>query len=157
MKADTNIDTISRGGNIVILGCHSSCEIVHFHSEMSSSESSSIVLAIVGSRDWTNWDQFQTILKDYIKQHGTPIKIVTGDARGVDSMACRWAIKRGISYTVWVANWKQYGRRAGILRNTDIIKTATHVLAFHRNNSPGTRDSIEKARDMDKDLTVVEL
>ena len=53
----------------------------------------------------------------------------------------------GLTAVIFPAEWKKYGKRAGYIRNHDIIKNSDHVVAFWDGKSRGTLHSIELARD----------
>lgn len=109
------------------------------------------VVAIVGSRD------FPDLQRVYAYVLGLPddAEVVTGDARGVDATVVRAAQKKCIPYTVFPANWRRHGRRAGPLRNAIIVERCNMVVAFWHNASPGTRSTIDLARRLGRPVTVI--
>lgn len=112
-------------------------------------------LAIVGGRDYKDYNKFKGIVDNFIEEYGTPIEIISGGASGVDTMAALYARENGIILTEFKPDWAKYGKKAGILRNTDIINESTHVLALPTEKSVGTYDSINKAKKFDKILKVI--
>jgi predicted Rossmann fold nucleotide-binding protein DprA/Smf involved in DNA uptake len=74
-------------------------------------------LAVVGSRTFNNYEFF----KDKLDQLSVA-KIISGGARGADQLAERYAKEKGISFEIYSAKWKQYGRAAGPIRNEEIVK-----------------------------------
>jgi len=88
-------------------------------------------LAIVGSRDYCDYDNFKIHVDQYITSIGIILEeIVSGGAKGADSLAERYAKEHGIKMVIYEPDWESYGKKAGIMRNTDIINHATHVIAF---------------------------
>jgi len=117
-----------------------------------------IKLAIVGGRDYTDYENFKKIVKEYCDEIGQlPNFIVSGGAKGVDTMAEQFAKENNIQTIIFKPDWKTLGRKAGIMRNTDIIEASTHVLALPTSKSIGTYDSINKAKQMDKILKVIKV
>ena len=103
------------------------------------------VVAIVGSRNYHNYDNLKQYVDQWIKVNG-PIKtIVSGGAKGVDTLARRYATEHNINLVEFYPDWSTYGEAAGMIRNTDIINHATHVIAFPSRNGKGTQDSIRKS------------
>ena len=116
-----------------------------------------IKLAIVGGRDYDDYDNFKKIVDEYVKDIGAISEIVSGGAAGVDKMAERYASENKIPITVFKPDWNKHGKKAGILRNTDIIEASTHVIALPTSKSIGTHDSIRKAKQLNKNLKVVQV
>ena len=53
-------------------------------------------IAIVGSRNFTDKDILNKTLNEVISIEGTPSKIVSGGAKGADSMGYDWAVENNI-------------------------------------------------------------
>lgn len=113
-------------------------------------------LGIVGGRDYTNYQNFKKIVDDYIKNNGKISKIISGGAKGVDSMAEIYAKDNNIPIEIYKPNWK-LGKSAGIQRNTDIVNNCTHLLALPTEKSVGTYDSIRKANIKKISITIVKV
>lgn len=60
------------------------------------------------------------------------IHIISGLAKGVDSIAVDWAVMNYVSWTGYPADWETYGRKAGVLRNIQMLEEGKPdvVLAF---------------------------
>ena len=108
-------------------------------------------IAIVGSREYPNMQK----VVDYINNLPLDTVIVSGGARGVDRTAETTAKGRGMKTQIFTPNWEKHGRKAGIMRNTDIVEAADKVVAFWDGVSNGTRDSIRKAQQMGKELEII--
>jgi hypothetical protein len=103
-------------------------------------------LAIAGYRGFTDYHLFKHHLVSFIEEHGKPAEIISGGAKGADSMAERYAKEENIPIVVLKPDWKTRGRQAGLLRNTDIVARCSHLLAFPPRRfvpgSPGTNTSV---------------
>lgn len=64
---------------------------------------------------------------------------------GIDKAAETFARQRGIETIVFPADWERYGKRAGALRNQQIVDYAHRVVAFWDGKSPGTQITIGMA------------
>lgn len=117
-------------------------------------------LAVVGSRGITNYkfvagcialamDKFNGFKNTKIDT------IVSGGARGVDGLAARYADKHGLDKIEILPKWREHGKKAGFLRNIDIIQQADVVLAIWDGKSRGTLSSIELARTYNKPMIVI--
>ena len=54
-------------------------------------------------------------------------------------------IENNIKTLIFPANWEKYGKRAGFIRNEDIIKNCDAVIAFWDGKSKGTFHSLSLA------------
>ena len=92
--------------------------------------------AIIGSRNITNVD-----LSRFIPSGTT--EIVSGGARGVDTVAKRYAVDHGLKLTEFLPDYERFGRGAPLKRNITIIENADIVLAFWDGKSRGTKFVID--------------
>lgn len=97
-------------------------------------------IAIVGSRGWTDEDTVQR----YINTIPDGSVVVSGGARGVDSIAEKFARARGLEVVVIKPDWSK-GRGAGMERNGEIVAQSDVVVAFWDGKSPGTQNTINRA------------
>lgn len=71
--------------------------------------------------------------------------IVTGGARGIDTVANRMAICWGLPTEVYPADWGRYGFAAGPRRNIEMAEIADGLLAIWDGKSRGTDHMINTA------------
>lgn len=118
-------------------------------------------LALVGSRTYENWHDFQDAVVATLKEWDTTTEevecIISGGAKGADSLAERFAREHNIKMVVFKPEWQRLGRAAGLMRNTDIVNACTHVIAFPSPSGSGTQDSIRKAKAAKKVVAVYEV
>lgn len=77
-----------------------------------------------------------------------PSVILSGKARGVDTLGERWADQYGIPvepFPVTKEEWDRLGRAAGPIRNAEMAKHCDALVAVWDGRSSGTRDMIEAA------------
>ena len=60
-------------------------------------------------------------------------------------MAERFAKEHNLKTIIYLPDWKENKRGAGIIRNTDIVNDSTHMIAFPSKVGKGSQDSIRKA------------
>ena len=111
-------------------------------------------VAVVGSRSFRNEFVMAENL-DKIHQIKPITLIISGGAVGADTYAAEWAKYRNIPTLIFKPDWKKYGKRAGFIRNTDIVTNADTVVAFWDGESRGTKNSMDKAKQLNKPLLVV--
>ncbi len=75
----------------------------------------------------------------------TPIgQLVQGGCRGADGMAANWANSRRVPIYLIEAEWEQYGRQAGPMRNQKIAELGADLcVAFP--GGRGTADMVRRA------------
>lgn len=107
-------------------------------------------LALIGSRDYPLPDHVRRFVLDL--PHG--VVVISGGARGVDSIAEDTARAVGLEVFVLEPDWAQYGRRAGLLRNEDVVDEADEVVAWWDGQSRGTVHALRLAVKAGKPVTV---
>lgn len=105
----------------------------------------------MGSRDFPDMDAVRQVVQ------GLPpaTVVISGGARGVDSIAAEEARRHGLEVIVVKAEWDRLGKSAGMIRNGEIVRLADEVIAFWDGKSRGTRDTIQKAHAAGKPCRVV--
>ena len=111
-------------------------------------------LAVVGSRTFNDYDLLKSKL-DAIHNRKPITVIVSGGAKGADSLAERWARENRIELLIFTPDWDKYGKRAGFIRNEDIIKNSDAVIAFWDGTSKGTKHDIDLAKKYEKSCLIV--
>lgn len=97
---------------------------------------------IAGSRGITEYAEIEYAMHD---SGFDATEIVSGGARGVDTLGEQWAKEYNILLTVMKADWEVDGRRAGMLRNISMAKYADALVALWDGNSNGTAHMITEA------------
>ena len=100
---------------------------------------------VVGSRTFNDYEMMKRELDKLIAEDGEKeITIVSGGARGADSLAEAYADEKGFKKVVMPADWNKYGKKAGYIRNEEMhkyiaSKTEKTVIAFWDGVSKGTQ------------------
>src|SRR5688572_23745979 len=110
-------------------------------------------IAIVGSRPKTLPTRHGTFteatvrrheaVKAYIKTLPPDSIIISGGARGVDTIAEVAAESLGLKTMIFPAEWQRYGKSAGHRRNALMVAAADKVVCFWDGRSRGTKGSID--------------
>lgn len=97
---------------------------------------------VAGSRHCTDKD----LVLAAISASGFEItEIVSGCAKGVDTIGEEIAHDTGIPVKLFPADWARYGRGAGPVRNRQMADYADALVAVLFNNSRGTANMIATA------------
>jgi hypothetical protein len=100
---------------------------------------------VFGGRDFTDWRYLFDILD---RHHAAEpfVCIIEGGARGADMYARRWARSRGIPCFTVPADWKQFGRSAGVRRNQRMIDEYAPTEGIGFPGGRGTADMMTRIR-----------
>lgn len=98
---------------------------------------------IAGSRDIV---EYQHVL-DAIRLSGFTITaVISGHARGVDTLGERWAAEHSIAAHLYPAEWGRLGKYAGRMRNLAMANNADALIAVWDGKSTGTKHMIVTMR-----------
>lgn len=97
---------------------------------------------IAGSRTITDYSFIQEAMEDIPWDISG---VVHGGARGVDRLGEQWGEENGQPTTLFKADWKQYDKAAGYIRNEEMAKNAEALIAFWDKKSKGTKHMIDIA------------
>ena len=103
---------------------------------------------IAGSRGFDDYAVLQTVCDNFLspKKQTHNIVIVSGTAKGADSLGEQYARERGYTVERFPANWQQYGKAAGPIRNRQMANNADAIIAFWDGHSTGTQNMIMEAK-----------
>lgn len=105
-------------------------------------------LIIAGGREFNDYPLMLKEVKRFIDEQDIDVRhltIVSGTARGADSLAIKLAEDYNIPVIKMPADWDTHGKSAGYKRNTEMAQIATHLLAFWDGKSKGTGHMIDIA------------
>lgn len=94
---------------------------------------------IYGGRDYTDSQSVLWALKAIDEKDGVEV-VIEGEAAGADTCG-RWAAKRlRIPVLPFKANWAKFGRRAGPIRNQQMLDEGRPTLGLACPGGAGTAD-----------------
>lgn len=94
---------------------------------------------IAGSRSVT---EYSIVRRTVEESEITVTTVISGGARGVDTLGERWARENNIPVERHEANWKKYGKSAGMIRNKIMADNAEALIAVWDGKSHGTKAMI---------------
>lgn len=83
--------------------------------------------------------------------------IISGGARGVDTLAAEYARANNIPLQVFLPDYARYGKAAPIMRNNLIIEACDMLIAFWNGKSRGTAYTFQSANRLGKAVRVIQL
>lgn len=112
-----------------------------------------LFLAIVGSRSFSDYTLLESILNPIV-QDEVEVTIVSGGARGADSLAAMYARKHELPLIEFIPDWSA-GKHAGFARNGKIVNRADKILIFWDGASKGSEHTLKLALKMGKPTRVI--
>jgi predicted Rossmann-fold nucleotide-binding protein len=101
---------------------------------------------VCGGRDYADYADVRDRLDWFHHQYGISV-IIHGAAHGADALAQKWAVEREIPYYGVPAKWKAHGRKAGPLRNQEMLDTTKPDALVAFPGGRGTADMVKRAED----------
>lgn len=111
---------------------------------------------ICGDRNWTDVNRIGRVLLTAFNTETDTI--IHGAARGADTIAGVLAEWLGYSVEAYPADWEQYKRAAGPIRNQQMLDTGIDLaFAFHNDieNSKGTADMVKRLKEAGVEVHVL--
>jgi hypothetical protein len=108
---------------------------------------------VCGGRDTTREQAafiYSYLCEEFNGVVNEPLTIISGMARGVDSVAAEWANDQMSSNVIlqeYPANWERYGKRAGYLRNKQMLEEGKPDLVIAFPGGKGTAMMIKLAEE----------
>lgn len=106
-------------------------------------------LLVAGSRSFNNYSLLKEKLDYLLKnQISKEIHIVSGGAKGTDTLAERYAREKGYQLHIFPADWNSFGKSAGYLRNKQMHEFISKFpergcVCFWDGASRGTQHNFE--------------
>lgn len=109
-------------------------------------------IIVAGSRDFTDFEKVRRELDDFLCKYQSldKFEIVSGHARGADTLGEEYAALRGLKLKLFPAKWKQHGKAAGPIRNIQMAKYADMLFVFINNESSGSMHMLQTIKSMNK-------
>lgn len=106
-------------------------------------------LLIVGSRSITDFD-ISPYIPDDVEL------IISGGAKGIDTLAELYADKVKISKLILRPDYKKYKRGAPLKRNEEMVDLCDKALVFWDGVSKGTKYTIDYAGKIGKEIEIID-
>lgn len=109
-------------------------------------------IIIAGGRDFNNYNILDKVISKIVNIEKDII--ISGAARGADSIGADWANKHSVPLETYPANWNRYGKSAGYIRNAEMGENADALIAFWDGKSKGTAHMIKTMKRNNKPYRV---
>lgn len=102
-------------------------------------------VVICGSREFDDYELLKKELIKFFDNDFSDITIISGTAKGADSLGERFASEYNLPVQKFKPDWDKHGKSAGFKRNDEMVKIADVVVAFWNCKSKGTKHTINQA------------
>lgn len=99
-------------------------------------------ILVCGGRDFNDDALVRKALLPYFNKD---LIIIQGEAKGADYLAKTWAKNYGVKYESYPADWTKYGKRAGYIRNHQMLVEGKPDLVIAFPGGKGTEMMIKLA------------
>ena len=100
---------------------------------------------VAGGREFDDVPLLYAKLNTYLANKLPDVQIVSGVARGADTLGMRFAMDHNLKCAKFPAEWDRWGRGAGYIRNREMAANADALIAFWDGKSRGTKHMIDLA------------
>ena len=116
---------------------------------------------VCGSRTFSDQHVIGAVLDGVGAFHDWKITVIHGAAKGADYLANGWAASNDVPVLPFAAQWNLYGKRAGFLRNTQMLEEGQPDVVWAFVDKPlaeskGTKMMVDIARKAGVQCYVVE-
>lgn len=106
---------------------------------------------VTASRDWSDWQTIHAALDELAhaaRAVGERLIVAHGCAMGGDTIADSWVLRRQragwpVEADRKPANWKKYGKRAGMIRNAELVRMGADACLVFLNPCADTKCHIQ--------------
>jgi hypothetical protein len=100
-------------------------------------------IIVCGGRDYNDYQQLSNVLNEVIRTIDDKVNIISGMARGADSLAVQYAKEHNIDCIGFPAQWDKYGLSAGYRRNEQMLIEGKPNLVIAFPGGKGTQHMIQ--------------
>ena len=114
-------------------------------------------IIIAGGRDFMDYNLLKEKTNKILQEKKVTHKIViiSGCARGADTLGLRYASENAFDVEEYPADWNKYGKKAGYVRNVEMAENADALIAFWDGKSKGTKHMIDMATERNLPIRVI--
>ena len=112
-------------------------------------------LIIAGSRTFNDYALLKRTLSTLTFANGVT-EVVSGTAAGADKLGERWAVENNIPIRKFHAEWTEFGKKAGMIRNNAMGLYCDEAVIFWDGQSRGSKNMIDVMERFKKPFKVIQ-
>jgi hypothetical protein len=105
---------------------------------------------VCGGRNYTNRDEVYRALDNLSNMY--QVEVISGMAKGADTFGYDWAILSGYPVHEYPAEWSKYGRKAGPIRNQQMLTEGNPDLVLAFSGGTGTAHMTRISEEVGKEV-----
>ena len=109
-------------------------------------------LSIIGSKGFDDYKLLKKSLFSHIEKISF---MITGYSSGANKLAEKWADENNIKKLIFKPDQDKYGELADSVRNKTIVENSDLIIAFWDGKSKGTKNSIDLAQKLKRDILII--
>ena len=112
---------------------------------------------IAGSREFNNYNFLKNKIDKILssKKQEFNIIIISGTAKGADSLGEKYAKENNYQIERFPADWNKFGRSAGYKRNKQMAENSDAAIVFWDGKSKGSKHMIEICQEQKKPFRII--
>lgn len=102
----------------------------------------------------SNYNHVLSIFDKFEEDYGEITAVVSGAAKGVDTIGEEIAKNKGLDLIRYPAQWEKYGKRAGHVRNKAMAELADAAILIWDGESKGTKNMMDNMKKQNKPFII---
>lgn len=111
---------------------------------------------VCGGRDYSDQISMWQVLEALHKEFNFT-RLIHGAARGADRLSGEWARQAGVPVTTFLADWAKHGKRAGPIRNQQMLTEGKPYMVVAFPGGVGTADMVRRSKAAGLNVVEVEI
>lgn len=113
-------------------------------------------IIVAGCREYEDYEEAKVYIASCLRQlpHAQSFVFLSGGCRGADALGERFARENGFPIERYPADWKRYGKGAGLKRNLQMVEKCDYAICFWDGKSRGTASLIAYAQKLHKPVMI---
>ena len=110
-------------------------------------------IAIIGSKKFRDYN----LLKSVLNEESDITMIISGAAKGTDTLAKKYAFENNIKFIEFPPDFKKNGAGAKHIRDRLIVEHCDKIIAFWDKNCEGTKYTIDYGKKLLKPIRLINI
>jgi len=114
-------------------------------------------IGIIGSRGYDDYPHFSAWVHYYTQNVPNACFVSGGCATGADNLIEMYCHDKGLPILIFYPRYGEYGKRAPLERNKQIVEASNMLIAFWDGKSTGTAHTLGLAREKNIPIRIINI